>query len=383
MERAEADEAKAARRAHAPREIYLDWSATAPLHESVLHALTEAAKHAWGNPSSVHEAGRRARSVVEQTRELVAETLGVEPRDVLFTAGATEANNLALAGASCLVTSRVEHPSVVRVGEALERQGRAVVWLPVDAEGRVLPAAVEAALSTLPRGATVAVAAANHETGVVHPIQEISTITSGYGASLHVDLAQAAGKLDARLWRGAQSLSLSAHKLGGPKGIGALGFRPPFAPMPVLLGGAQERGFRPGTSDAVAGAGLGAALRRLDEMRERFAALLPLRDRLERALLPFAIPNGKGARLPHVSNLSFSGWSGDELVAALDLEGVRVSSGSACSAGTTEPSSVIAAFAGSERARGAVRFSLGESTTPADIERVIELLLGILRGRRA
>jgi cysteine desulfurase len=210
--------------------------------------------------------------------------------------------------------------------------------------------------------------AANHETGVLQPLEEVALAAHALGATLHVDAVQALGKLPPSTWRFADSLALAAHKIRGPKGIGALAFRGQNAPRPVLVGGSQERGLRPGTVDPVAAAGFLAALQRADDAPERYAGLSVLRDELEQAFSAFASVNGAGApRLPHVSNLSFNGVSGDELVAALDLLGVCVSSGSACSAGTTEPSTVITSMLGRERARAAVRVSLGESTTEAQI----------------
>lgn len=364
-------------------EIYLDWNATAPPHPAVLEAMQRSARDAWANPASVHAAGRRARAEVEQAREQVAALLGGHPRDVVFTSGGTEANNLALAGARALVTSRLEHPSVVRVAEKLGRQGRPVTWLSVPASGRIEPDSVAAALSELPPGATVALMAANHETGVIQPLAEVAEIAQSAGAWLHVDAVQAAGKLDPAEWRHGSSVSLAAHKLRGPKGLGVLAWRAERgAPEPILVGGAQERGLRPGTVDAVAAAGLRAALERLPEMLARSGRLAELRDRFERAV--GGAVNGSGPRLPHVTNLSFAGWRGDELVAAVDLLGVRVSSGSACAAGTTEPSPVVLAMLGAERASAAVRVSLGEDTGADAVDRAISVFNQVLgRGGRA
>jgi cysteine desulfurase len=354
------------------REIYLDYNATAPPHPEVVGAMERARGDGWGNPSSVHAAGRRARRLVEDAREALAALAGVHPRDVVFTSGATEANNLALHAAPALVTSRLEHPSVARVAEALERAGRPVRWLSAPETGRLEPAAVARALEGLAPGAVVALAAANHETGVIQPVAEVAECCREGGARLHVDAVQALGKLWPEAWRGGDSLAVSAHKLGGPKGIGALLWRG-SVPRPLLLGGAQERGLRAGTLDAVACAGFGAALERAKSSPGHQARLAVLRDRIE---VELGVPvNGGGApRLAHVSNLSLPGWRGDEVVAALDLLGVRVSSGSACSAGTQEPSAVVRAMVGEQRARSAVRISLGEQTSEADIAFVIDSL---------
>lgn len=362
-------------------EIYLDWNATAPPHPSVLEAMRAAESTAWGNPSSVHAAGRRARALVEAARELVARALGFDARDVLFTSGGTEANNLALANAKGLVTSRIEHPSVVRVAEALERRGVPVRWLPIGRAGVVSPEDTRVALDGMPEGTTVAVMAANHETGAIQPVMEVANVAHAAGATLHVDAVQALGKLDSVHWSAADSVAVAAHKIRGPKSIGALAWRPGLAPKPVLLGGAQERGLRPGTQDSVAAHGFAAALERLAILRAAYERLEPVRDCIERALASRALVNGEGTpRLSHVTNLSVTGWKGDELVAALDLTGVRVSSGSACSAGSAEPSPVIEAMLGRERAIASIRVSLGEDTTQELVDQAIASLFRVLDG---
>lgn len=363
--------------------VYLDWNATAPPHADVLRAMMETAGEAWGNPASVHATGRRARAVVEDAREAVAALALADARDVLFTSGATEANNLALRAAPALVTSRLEHPSVTRIAETLEAEGRPVRWIAVPESGRIEPAAVATAVSGLPARFTVALMAANHETGVLQPLREVEALVHEAGGLLHVDASQAAGKAHPSAYQHGDSLSLAAHKIRGPKGIGALVMRARGVPRPVLLGGAQERGLRPGTVDPVSAAGFAVAARRaLGGGPERLEPVRPLRDALEAALAPFAEVNGARAlRLPHVSNLSFRGFRGDELVAALDLAGVSVSSGSACSAGTPEPSAVIRAMTGAARAEAAVRFSLGETTTKAEVERAIAVVLRVVAPR--
>ncbi|HEY0466659.1 MAG TPA: cysteine desulfurase family protein [Polyangiaceae bacterium] len=349
--------------------IYLDWNATTPPHPAVLQAMLRAAEESWGNPSSTHQVGRKARARVEDAREKLAEICAVHARDVLFTSGGTEANNLALMGAPGLALSRIEHPSVTRVAEQLEQRGVPVVWLEVPESGRLAAAAYREALARLPRGSVAVLMAANHETGVLQPLEEVALVAHELGATLHVDAVQALGKLPPESWRFADSLAVAAHKIRGPKGVGALAFRGSKTPKPVLVGGSQERGLRPGTVDPIAAAGFLAALERAEHGPARYAELALLRDDFEGAFAPLAALNGgQVARLPHVSNLSFAGVSGDELVAALDLLGVCVSSGSACSAGTTEPSTVITAMVGRERARAAVRVSLGEATTNDEIQ---------------
>jgi cysteine desulfurase len=367
-----------------PPEVYLDWNATTPPLAAVVEAMADAVREGWANPASVHAAGRRARALVEDAREAVARLAGVEARDVVLTSGGTEANNLALAGAPGLVGTRLEHPSVTRVFETRAAFGVPVRFLEVGDSGRVEPALVAQALAELPAGSVVALSAVNHETGVVQPVAEVETVVRACGARLHVDAVQAAGRLPPEVWRAGDTLSLSAHKLRGPKGIGALVTKPGTRVTPILLGGSQERGLRPGTVDPVAAAGFGVAASRAVDGPGRYARLAALRDHLERSLAERARPNGAGSpRAPHVSNVSFDGVAGDELVAALDLEGVRVSSGSACSAGTSEPSPVILAMLGVDRARSAVRVSLGEDTTMEDIIRLLRALEVVMPRLRA
>jgi cysteine desulfurase len=318
---------------------------------------------------------------VETAREALASKLGVDARDVIFTSGGSEANNLALHGAPALVTSRLEHPSVVRAAERLGQQ-REVRWLPVPATGRLEPESLAQSLAGLSAGSLVSVMAANHETGVIQPISAIAEAVHGLGHWLHVDAVQAFGKIGLDQYEGFDLVTVSAHKIRGPKGIGALAFRAGRAPSPLLVGGQQQRGLRAGTQDPALAAGLLAALERLDQ--RRYQALAPLRDRLESKLMKYATLNGvREPRLPHVSNLSFDGWRGDELVAALDLLGVRVASGAACSAGTSERSPVITQMLGSESADRAVRISLGETTTEEDVERAVKAFETVLHRQRS
>jgi cysteine desulfurase len=301
---------------------------------------------------------------------------------VVLTSGGTEANNLALHDAPGVVTSRIEHPSVVRVAESLERRGVPVHWLPVPASGALEVAAVEAALLQMPQGSVVAVMAVNHETGVIQPVAAIAERVRAAGALLHVDAVQGLGKIDPACWQGAHSIAVAAHKIRGPKGIGALVWKQRRSPQPLLLGGSQERGLRAGTQDAALAAAFSAALQHAERSLATRAGLAALRERVEQGLAAAAEVNGGDAeRVPHVSNLSFNGWRGAELAAALDLEGLQVSSGSACSAGTSEPSAVVAAMLGPQRAGSSVRFSLGELTQADDIEQAIAIVLRVLARR--
>lgn len=370
---------------------YLDWNATTPPAPEVLVAMQRAQESAWANPASVHGPGRRARAFVEDARAAVGELLGADLRDVVLTSGGTEANNLALfapfaqALASAgkrplLIHARIEHPSVLRFGEHLARLGVEVVIVEPTPDGRSPVEGFEAALGEAAgRPVLVSLQAVNHETGVVQPVAAVAEVAHRHGAYLHCDAVQAAGRLPADAWEGADLVTLAAHKLRGPKGIGAVAVRCGIRLSALLHGGAQERGVRPGTQDPVAAAGLGAAAARASTTPATYASVASLRDELERALVELgAKRNGEAPRAPHVSNVSFPGWLGPELCAALDLEGVAISSGSACSAGTADPSPVIEAMLGRERAKSAARFSLGETTSRAEVVEAIEAVARVL-----
>jgi cysteine desulfurase len=371
--------------------VYLDWNATTPPHPVVIEAMARAAREAWGNPASVHRLGRTARERVERARDRVAALVGFCARDVVFTSGGTEANNLGVRRpfarpGGALVTSRLEHPSVVAVAEHLARAGVRVVFLDIDASGRIRADRVASALDALGpvRPVLVAVQAVNHETGVIQPVAAIADAVHERGAELHVDAVQAVGRLAPACWAGADSISVAARKLRGPKGIGALAFGAGLVPTPLLHGGAQERGLRPGTVDPVGAAGFGAAAELAMDGARRYAATAPLRDRIEKELTARgALRHGGDPRAPHVTNLRVPGYPGDEIVAALDLEGVCVSAGSACAAGTPEPSKVIAAMCGADAAREAVRVSLGEETTLEEIETAIVKWVRVLGRQRS
>ncbi len=367
--------------------LYLDWNATTPIAPEARGAMLAAMDDGWANPASVHGEGRRARAHVEDARQAVAVLLGLDPRDVLFTSGGTEANNVALrsfvGAGDGLVTSRLEHPSVVRTAEALAGAGARVAWVEPTADGLIEVPRVLDALATLGDAARlVSLQAVNHETGVVQPVSGLADALAsrpGRPVLLHTDAVQATGRLDRSAWAGADIVSVASHKLRGPKGAGAVATRPGVKLAGLLTGGEQERGVRPGTQDPVVLAGFGAAARRAVGGPARYAAIGALRDTLEAALVAAGgVRNGGEPRAPHVTNLSFSGWSGPELCAALDLEGLCVSSGSACSAGTAEPSPVITAMLGRARAASAVRISLGETSNAAEISAAAQIFLRVL-----
>ena len=360
---------------------YLDWNATSPISPNVLTRMVEAAEQFWANPSSTHSLGQAAKSLVEGVRSKLADFLGANSRDIIFTSGGTESNNWAVYDAPGLVLSRLEHPSIARIGERFEEAGKPVRWLAVQAGGQVKLDSLEACLADMPTGTCVAVMAVNHETGVIQPIEQVASIAHRMEAWLHVDAVQAVGKLQLSAWSAWDSVSLGAHKIQGPKGIGALAWRCGMrTPRPGLVGGSQERGLRPGTLDSVSVAGFGAALEDAHDGPARYQAIATLRNTLERALRGWAEPNvsNDSERLGHVASLHVPGWSGAELVAALDLEGVCISSGSACAAGTSEVSPVITSMLGTDRARSTVRISLGPTTRETDIQRAIEAFTRVM-----
>jgi cysteine desulfurase len=365
--------------------IYLDHNATTPVAPAVREAMLPYLGERFGNPSSGYEIGRQARDAVERARAQVATLLGAGHEQIIFTSGGTEANNLALAGhirargraGAHVVASAIEHPSVLEPLRALAREGVEVTLVPPRPHGALDPDEVIAALR--PKTVLVSLMHANNELGTLQPVAEVAAEAGRRGVAVHTDAAQSAGKvaLDVRDL-GVDLLSLAGHKLYAPKGIGALWVRPGTPLAPLLHGGGQERGLRPGTEPVPAIVGLGAACVLVAAERARSAARLgALRDRLEAGLMA-AVPdlqvNGALApRLPTTSHVSFLGRDGAQLLAATPQ--ILASTGSACHTGAAEPSHVLRAIGASpEATRGAVRFSLGHGTSAADVERAIELL---------
>ena len=374
--------------------IYLDHNATTPVHPEVVEAMTAVLRERWGNPSSTHAEGAAAREAVERAREQVAELLGAEPREVVFTSGASEANNtvlrgvLARSGGRHVVTTTVEHPSVAEPLLALEQEGLAVSRVSVDAEGRLDPGAVAAALRE--DTALLSVILANNETGVVQDAAKLAELAHARGIPVHLDTTQAVGKLPLdRIALGADWLVGSAHKLNGPKGAG-FWIGPVQRPLPALVqGGGQERRRRGGTENVAGIVGLGVActLAR-NELPERARHATQLRDALWsgiEARVPHVRRNGSPAHmLPNTLNVEFQGAPGEVLLEALDLEGVAVSAGAACHSGSIEASSVLLAMGRSEaEARGSLRFSFGPENTAAELARVLELLPRLVARVRA
>ncbi len=373
-------------------EIYLDNAATTAVDEAVLAAMLPYLREAHGNAASLHAAGRRARRGVERARELVARGVGVEPKQVVFTSGATEADNLALFGTLSrrpggLVTSLAEHPAVLAAARRLAAAGRDVAWLSPNADGALAPEQLEEALARQARGggtALVSLMMVNNETGVITRTQRFAELAHEHGALFMTDAVQAFGQLDVTLEAtGADIVTLSAHKIHGPKGVGALVAAPAAMPDPILAGGAQERGVRPGTHAVHAIVGFGEAARLAGEtLSAEGLRLAGLKRRFEDALvrLPGVHVNGAGAeRSVRHSNLRFDAVEGESLLMALDDAGICASSGSACAAGSPEPSHVLLAMGlGEHQAKSSVRFSFGRFTTALEIDEAVRRIAAVL-----
>jgi len=374
--------------------IYLDHAATTPIRPEVLEAMLPYLAEHQGNPSSIHASGRRARQALDEAREEIAAYLGAKPREIVFTASGTEADNLAVRGVAWaasargrhLVTSAVEHKAILNTTAMLERHGFEITAVGVDRYGRVDPDEVAGAITD--RTTLVSIQSANNEVGTLQPIAEIGAICRARGVAFHVDAVQSAGfsPPDPDAWQ-ATLVSLSAHKLYGPKGAGALYVRQGTAMLPQTSGGSQERQRRAGTENVPAIAGFGVAIRLAHADPPR---LEPLRDRLiagATALDGVALTGHPTERLPNSASFVIEGVEGGDLVAALDLEGIEASTGSACTTGSVEPSHVLLAMGiDPQRARGSLRLTIGRDTTEAEVDRTLEVLasvIGRLRGLRA
>jgi cysteine desulfurase len=366
--------------------IYLDHNATTPLDPRVLEAMQPYLTGPYGNPSSVHRYGRAARDAVEAARLQVAVLAGAEPKEVVWTSGGTESDNLALQGviASARAPTRIlygatEHPAVLETAEALRQRGWGVETIAIAVDGLIDWPAFEAQLARAPLR-LAAVMLANNETGVIQDTARAAALVHARGALLLVDAVQAAGKMQVDFHAsGADLMSLSSHKLYGPKGIGALLLQAEVELAPLLHGGGQERGLRGGTENVAAIVGFGAAaeLARL-ELEARAEQLLALRERLIAGLhaLPGVSVFGEAApRLPNTVQFGLKGWEGEALLMALDRKGIAVSSGSACSSGKGEPSHVLLGMGlPRDTAYGAIRVSLGKDNTAAEIDRFLAVL---------
>jgi cysteine desulfurase len=363
--------------------IYLDHNATTPIRPEVVEAMTVVLREEFGNPSSVYAEGATARARVETARAQVAGLLGADPAEIRFTGGATESNNTVLFGSLSpgdhVVTTLVEHPSVVEPLAVLESRGVLVDRVAPDEHGCVAAGDLAAALRDETK--LVAMIWANNETGSIQPVDVVSRICSERGIALHVDATQAIGKYRIDLGRvRVSSLSSSAHKLGGPKGVGALVCSNGLVLPPFLYGGGQEKGMRGGTENvaSIVGYGVACELARV-EAAAHVRESGELRDRLWHGIesnLEAVRRNGEpGRTLTNTLNVEFSGVAGEVLLQALDLEGVAVSAGAACHSGSIEPSKVLTAMGRTpEQARASLRFSVGWGVDEAQIDRVVELL---------
>ncbi|MFN4071878.1 MAG: cysteine desulfurase family protein [Thermus sp.] len=371
--------------------VYLDYAATTPLDLEVQEAMRQV-EGVFGNPNSVHRFGQEARKVLEGARERIAGLLGVRPREVVFTASGSEADALALLGVALakgkghVVSTEVEHSAVLGALRLLERLGFAVTRLRPDRFGLVYPEQLEEALR--PDTVLVSVMAANNELGTLYPIREMAEIAHARGVLFHTDAVQAVGQVPFRADEvGADLVSLSAHKFYGPKGIGALLVRQGVDLFP-LVPGKQEGGRRGGTQSPALAHGMAVALEKaLRLLPKESSRLLTLRRRLEEGLLSVEGVELNGhpeRRLPKLVNVTVKGADGEALLLAMDLMGVAVSSGSACSAGSLEPSHVLLAIGRSPReARASLRFSLGRHTTEAEVDRAVEVFKEAVARARA
>ena len=376
--------------------LYLDHNATTPVDPAVADAMDGAIREDFGNASSVHGWGQRAKARLDAARGAVAALLGADPIEVVFTGSGTEADVLALRGAAealeptgrrHLVVSTIEHEAVLQTARALARRGWEVSWLAVDASGVVDPAALAAVVTD--RTAVVSVMHANNEVGTIQPIADLAAIAHARGALFHTDAVQSAGKLPLDVAAlGVDLLAISGHKFSGPKGTGALWIKRGTRLVPQMTGGRQERSRRAGTENVPALVGLGVAATRARARLADVPRLAALRDTLERELLA-AVPgthvNGRrDMRVANTSNIGFEGIEAESLVIAFDLEGIAVSTGSACSSGTLEPSHVLKAMGLEPHdTQNAIRFSLGFGTTAEDVARVVAIAPGLVERLRA
>lgn len=371
--------------------IYLDHNATTPVHPEVVEALLPFLTEKFGNPSSIHWAGRAVKGAVEEAREQVAALVGCEPGEVVFTASGTEADNMAIKGVTAalsgkgnhIVATRVEHPAVVNPLLYLEQNGFAVTWLDVDRDGLLDPEQVERAITD--QTILIAAMAANNETGVLFPLREIGEIALRRKVYFHCDAVQAAGKIPLAFREsGISLLALSGHKINAPKGVGALVLRRGVKCHPLVHGGSQERNRRGGTENVAGIVAFGKACEiAWQSMATEAERVRGLRDRFEEGILagiPGSRVNGhRERRLPNTANITIPGVQADSLIMALDLEGIAASSGSACSSGTLKLSPVLAAMGiPPEEARGSVRFSFGRGNRVEEVERVLAVLPGVV-----
>ncbi|HHZ84081.1 MAG TPA: cysteine desulfurase [Acidobacteria bacterium] len=377
--------------------IYLDHNATTPLDPRVADAVSATLRDDFGNPSSVHHFGQRAKQLVDKARSTVASLIEAEPLEIVFTSGGTEADNLAIRGAADamkstgrthLITSAIEHEAVLNTIKALDRQGWQTTLLPVDANGIVSVEDLTRIIND--KTALVSVMHANNEIGTIQPITDLAEVAHKHGALFHTDAIQSVGKVPVSVKTlGADLLSLSAHKFNGPKGVGALWLKRGVRLTTVQTGGRHERNRRAGTENVPGLVGMGIASelaqQKLTESKQDFSTLRDLlEERILQGVSDTAINGQRNRRVPNTSNISFAGLEAESLLIGLDLEGVAVSTGSACSSGSLEPSHVLRAMGlPSNRVQSSIRFSLGTGNSRADIERLISILPALVGRLRA
>lgn len=368
------------------KKVYLDNNATTPLHPEVLESMLPFYKDYFGNPSSVHQFGRSVKVKLEEAREKVAGLIGADASEIVFTSGGSESDNFAIKGTMLgsksghIITSQIEHPAVLSACKSLEKQGYSVTRLPVDPYAMVRPSDVEAAIK--PETLLVSIHHANNEVGTIQPIEEIAKIAHEKGTAFHTDAVQSLGKLPVDVKKmDVDLLSVSAHKLNGPKGVGALYIRKGFKKMiPLIDGGHHERQRRAGTENMAGIVGFGKACeiaaRHLDEESARLTSLRDsLYDKLSKKISHTALHGHPVKRLPTTLNMGFEFVEGESLLINLDLQGVAVSTGSACSSGSLEPSHVLTAMGiPHEKVHGSLRFSFGYGNTEEDVDYVAEIL---------
>ncbi|MGQ0816249.1 MAG: cysteine desulfurase family protein [Gemmatimonadota bacterium] len=372
--------------------IYLDHAATTPVRREVLEAMLPFYGERFGNPSSAHGFGRAARAGLEAARDRIAAALGAKRSEIFFTSGGTESDNLAVLGRvhsglrqdgpASVACSAVEHKAVLSAARHAATEGTLVILIGVDGEARLDLAALDEALRQRP--AVVSVMWVNNEVGTIQPVAEIAQRCAAADVIFHTDAVQAFGRLDVHAQDGISLLSISGHKLGAPKGIGALFVREGVALVAGQHGGSQERGLRPGTENIAAAVGLATAVElAAQERAAEVARLAALRDKLQKALtdaVPDLVVNGGcAARVPHILNVSVPDADQDALLVSLDLEGVAVSTASACQSGAAEPSHVLVAMGKSMENAAVMRVSLGRTTTDAEIDRAGAVIPEIIR----
>jgi cysteine desulfurase len=368
--------------------VYFDHNATTPVDASAADVMMRVLRDEYGNASSVHRLGQQAKSIMDEARSTVSVLIGAEPSELVFTSGGTEADNFALRGAAealeptgrkHLIATSIEHEAVLVTLKALARRGWRTTLLPVGESGIVSPGALAEALTD--DTAIVSVMHANNELGTIQPVAELAAIARTKGALFHTDAVQSVAKIPVNVRElGVDLLSLSAHKFNGPKGAGALWIKRGTRIAPILTGGKHERTRRAGTENVPAIAGMGVAAERgRSKLGAEAARVAALRDRLEREILsrvPGTMVNGaREPRVPNTTNISFDRVEAESLLIALDLEGIAVSTGAACSSGTLEPSHVLRAMGlPTHRAQNSIRFSLGAGNTDAEIDYLLEKL---------